>query len=122
MPSRAGGLGAWAALVVAWFVAPFVGAGTLRWPHGWLFVAVLAVGLLTHRAYVGRRNPDLLKKRKNIGEGTKTWDKVWLAVFWPLMLLVPLVAGVHVMRAGGTPLRNWVWPIGVVLFGAGMAV
>lgn len=122
MPSRAGGLGAGAALVVAWFVAPFVGAGTLRWSRGWLFVAVHAVGLLAHRAYVSRRNPDLLKKRMNIGEGTKTWDKVWLAVFWPLMLLVPLVAGVHVMRAGGTPLRNWVWPIGVTLFGAGMAV
>jgi protein-S-isoprenylcysteine O-methyltransferase Ste14 len=105
-----------------WLVALFGAAGTLRWSTGWLFVAVLALGLLLHRTYVARHNPYLQKKRQSIGEGTKTWDKVWLVVFWPLMLLIPLVAGVDVVRAQGMPLPKWAWPVGATLFGAGMSV
>lgn len=110
-----------AALVAAWVVAPFAAAGTLRWPAGWLFVAVLASGLVLHRAYVARRNPRVLKTRQRIGEGTKAWDKAWLAAFWPLMLAVPIAAGLGV-RARAAPLPAWAWPAGGAAFGAGMAV
>ncbi len=122
MASRKGPVLAGAVLAITWIVTVFGAAGTVRWPTGWLYISVLALGLVLHRAYVARHNPDLPKMRQSIGAGTKTWDKAWLAAFWPLMLLVPLVAGVDVARAHGVPLPYWAWPVGAVLFGAGMAV
>ncbi|HTP29127.1 MAG TPA: isoprenylcysteine carboxylmethyltransferase family protein [Anaeromyxobacteraceae bacterium] len=100
----------------------FGAAGTLRWPSGWAFLGVMTGGSLLHRAWVARRNPEILKRRKSIGAGTKTWDKVWLAVFWPLMLLVPVVAGLHVVRAQGKPLPYWAWPVGAALFATGFGL
>jgi len=120
MPSlnltRAAGVG----LVATGLVAMFGAAGTVRWSTGWLFVAALTLGLLLHRGYVARQNPAIFKKRRNIGTGTKAWDKAWLVVFWPLMLGVPVVAAVDVMRAQGRPLPMCAWPAGAALFAAGM--
>jgi protein-S-isoprenylcysteine O-methyltransferase Ste14 len=120
MPSRNRASAAGIALVAAWLVAMFGAAGTVRWPTGWLFVGIIALGLVLHRAYVAKRNPAILKKRKRVGEGTKAWDKAWLVVFWPLMLGVPVVAAVDVVRAQGAPLPMWAWPVGAALFGVGM--
>jgi protein-S-isoprenylcysteine O-methyltransferase Ste14 len=110
-------------LVLAWLAATFGGAGTLRWASGWLYVLALGGGLLLHRRHVARRNPGVLERRRGIGEGTPTWDRAWLAVFWPLMVAVPLVAGIDVGRGRHPPLRAaWAWPAGVALLGAGLAI
>lgn len=122
MTSRNTASAAAVAVVVAWLVALFGVAGTARWPLGWAFVAIVAFTLLLHRAYVARRNPGILKKRRSIGERTKVWDKAWLALFWPLMLGIPVIAAVDVVRAQGAPLPNWAWPAGAALFGVGMTI
>lgn len=110
-------------LALAWLAATFGGAGTLAWASGWLYVFALAGGLLLHRRYVARRNPGVLQRRRGIGEGTPAWDRAWLAVFWPLMVAVPLVAGLDVGRGHHPPLgAAWSWPAGLALLGAGLAV
>jgi hypothetical protein len=93
-----------ALLVVALVAALFASAGTLRWPAGWIDLAVVAGGLLAHRTYVAARNPEVLVKRDRVGEGTRAWDTAWVAVFWPLMLAAPIVAGVDTQRLGHRPL------------------
>ncbi len=120
MPSRESAVLAGVVLAVAWVVTVFDAAGTVRWPTGWIYISVLALGLLLHRVYVARHNPAVLERRQSIGEGTKGWDKVWLAVFWPLMLLIPLVAAVDIVRMNGRPLSYWAWPAGAILFATGM--
>ncbi len=120
MPSRESAVLAGVVLAVAWVVTVFGAAGTVRWPTGWIYISVLALGLLLHRVYVARHNPAVLERRQSIGEGTKGWDKVWLAVFWPLMLLIPLVAAVDIVRMNGRPLSYWAWPAGAILFATGM--
>jgi protein-S-isoprenylcysteine O-methyltransferase Ste14 len=109
-------------LALAWLAATFGGAGTLAWASGWLYVLALVGGLLLHRRYVARRNPGVLGRRRAIGEGTPAWDRAWLAVFWPLMLAVPLVAGIDVGRVHHPALGAWAWPAGGALLGAGLAI
>src|SRR5512145_806034 len=122
MGSRLGVAAAGAALVAAWLAALFGGAGTLRWREGWLLVAAQVLGHLLHRAHVARRNPAVLARRRQIGEGTRCWDQAWLAIFWPLMISSSAAAGLDVVRAGGTPLPPWAWLAGAALLGAGLAV
>jgi len=115
---------AWAGalLAAAWVVTAFAAAGTARWPAGWTHVAVVAVGLGAHRRFVARRSPALLERRNAIGEGTRTWDLVWLAIFWPLMLAAPVVAGVDTVRLGHPQLPAWLMVVGGLLFASGMAL
>ncbi len=108
-------------LVAAWVAGLFGAAGTLRWPAAWAYVALVGAGLLAHGAYVRRRNPALVARRHEIGAGTKAWDKAWLGVFWPLMVLGPAVAGLD-RHLGGTAMPAWLWAAGAAAFAAGLAV
>ena len=111
-----------AMLAVALVAALFASAGTLRWPAGWIYLAVVAGGLLAHRAWVAARNPQVLVRRDRVGEGTKAWDTAWVAVFWPLMLLAPVVAGIDTVRLGHRPLAAWTVPLGAAIHATGMAL
>ncbi len=114
-------LGAWNALVfLAWVSGPFLAAGSLRWTRGWAYLAVVLACLAVHRAYVGRRSPELLRRRRHIGPGTKRWDLWWNALFWPLMAAIAVVAGLDARR--GAPLPAWTSAIGAGLLAAGMAL
>jgi protein-S-isoprenylcysteine O-methyltransferase Ste14 len=57
-----------------------------------------------------------------MGQGTKTWDKVWNAAFWPLMLSIPLVAGVDVVRLQCSRMPPGFFAAGGVIYGLGMAM
>lgn len=110
------------ALVLAWLVGPLVAAGTARWREAWLYYAVALLGNAAHRAYVRRHNPALIARRKNIGPGTKKWDLRWLAAFWPLMVSIPIVAGLDTVRFRWSLLPPESVIAGVAVFGVGMVV
>jgi protein-S-isoprenylcysteine O-methyltransferase Ste14 len=109
-------------LAAAWLAAMFLAAGTLRWSFGWLYVGVTGIGLVGHRLFVASRSPDVVRRRSEIGPGTRTWDIVWLVVFWPLMMFIPVVAGVATVRLGEQPMSSWVAIPGVAMFASGMIV
>jgi protein-S-isoprenylcysteine O-methyltransferase Ste14 len=111
-----------AVLAAAWAAAPFAAAGTLRWPAGWTWLAVVAGGLLAHRAFVASRSPGLIERRDRIGAGTRGWDLAWVALFWPLMLAAPVAAGIDAVRLGHPPLPAWLVAPGVALFAAGLSL
>lgn len=112
----------WALLVYgAWIIAPFLAAGSYRWLEGWLYLGAVVVGQSCHRLYVSRRNRELLERRQEIGAGTQRWDFWWNLLFWPQMAAVSLVAGLDA-RHLWSPLSRWWWPVGLLLFAAGMAV
>lgn len=105
-----------------WIAALFLAAGTIRWTAGWVYLAVVCAGLGLHRAFVAGRSPGLLERRNRIGAGTRAWDAAWLAIFWPLMLSAPVVAGVDTVRLGHRQLAAWLVLPGAGLFAAGMAL
>lgn len=100
----------------------FVAAGTAEWPAGWAFVAMTAAALAWHRIHVVHRNPAVVARRQEVRAGTRPWDKLWLALFWPLMLATPMVAALDAVRFRRLPMTPWLWPVGLALLAAGLAI
>jgi protein-S-isoprenylcysteine O-methyltransferase Ste14 len=115
-------LGNWSGrLTILWVTAPFAGAWTLRFLPGWVFVALVVGGLRIHRAYVVRQNAAVLAARRGVASGAKLWDKVWNAVFWPLMVITSFVSGLDA-GALSTPLARWSLLSGSIVFCLGTAM
>lgn len=71
----------------------FAGTGTFSWPAGWIYVIASLTGFLTIGLYVARKNPEVVNERGRSSQDTKTWDKLFAALYAPLLFLLPLVAG-----------------------------
>lgn len=106
-----------AILVVAWVSAPFVGAGTIDYGAGFVYLMLLAAGLAGGALFVAQEAPQLREKRRHVGEGTPAWDLAWVAVFWPSMVAAPLVAGVEAVRFREPPLPFFLGVAGAIALG-----
>ena len=106
-----------------WLGLLFGAAGRLDWTRAWIFVALYVVGMGITGVVVKRANPDLLEARsKWRRKDTKSFDKLFLAVFVPLSTVQPAIAGLDVMRFRYSRMADWwLWP-GVVLFVLGVAL
>jgi protein-S-isoprenylcysteine O-methyltransferase Ste14 len=102
-------------------VGPFLAAGTPRWTAGWVYLGVVVSCALAHGIFVRRRNPELMRRRKRLGAGTKRWDLAWNLLFWPLMIAVPVIAGLGA-RLGWPALPLPLWALGPILVGGGFAL
>jgi protein-S-isoprenylcysteine O-methyltransferase Ste14 len=95
----------------------FGGAGTLRWPAGWVFLALYAVQMLTIDTWLARRDPGLAaeRRRPNRSPGPPDWDRRFLiisAIVGPAwMLFMAFDAG----RFGWSQLPVELAPLGAVL-------
>ena len=107
------------AVLAAWLVLPFVLAGSIAWPPGWLYLAIVIGAALAEDRFVTRKNPELKRRRKQIGHGTKAWDLAWNFLFWPLMASMAIVAGAQARVAA---LSWWWWPVGLALAAAGFTL
>jgi protein-S-isoprenylcysteine O-methyltransferase Ste14 len=115
-------LGLWIGTVfAAWAVLPFVAAGTLAWWPGWIHLAAVTVGAAAERAFVARRSPALLRRRRRLGAGTKRWDLAWNALWWPFLAAVAVRAGFG-HRSGGPSLPFATLPAGLLLLAAGFSL
>lgn len=91
-------------------------AGRIDWVRGWLYVVLVAITLVVDQVYLDRVNPGLIERRMRWGRGTKTWDKVWAAVFAPLFLGMLVLAALDAVRYQWSSMSGWLWPIGLALF------
>ena len=90
-------------------------AGGFGWLRGWSFIGLLIVGQSLSALYVGRKNPELLKRRGQIGKGTKSWDFVLLGFFGLAYLAILVVAALDAQYQW-SPMSVWLWPVGVLLY------
>ena len=81
-------------------VVLFVSAGRLDWPMAWVYVGLYFVGILVNGIVLGRRSPELINERGRGLRGTKSWDKVWVAISAPLPLIMLVIAGLDAGRFG----------------------
>lgn len=100
----------------------FLPAGTWAWPKGWLFVLVLLCVIPAVLSVLHRVNPEVIVARSHFHEGTKSWDKILLSIYFPAMAAVLLVAALDDGRFHWFPVPWWVCVVGYALLLAGIAI
>ena len=100
--------------------ALFGGAGTLDWDRGWIYVGLYIAGMAVSSVVIKRLNPEVIEARsKWRRKDTKPFDKVFLAIFLPLTLIQPAVAGLDAVRFQWSSVPFWmVYPGAAILVAA----
>jgi protein-S-isoprenylcysteine O-methyltransferase Ste14 len=79
------------------FICFFLAAGRLNIPRAWLFLGIDFLGVIVVSVIFWKLTPGLANQRAAIREGTKAWDKFFLAFYFSVSLIVfPIVAGLDV--------------------------
>ena len=88
------------------------------WTFGWVYVALGVVGDNIQKVYLLIWNPELFRRRmKLFGTGTKSWDKVFMAMFLTIWISI-LVVGVRDFDTRfGYP--GSVWLTGLAIYASG---
>jgi protein-S-isoprenylcysteine O-methyltransferase Ste14 len=111
------------ATMTLWIAAVFVSAGRLDWIRGWICVTAYIISMTLAGLLVRRRNPGLLEARANWRrKDTKPFDKVCLAIYLPLTLIQPTLAGLDAERFGWSSLPFATVYVGLVLFAMAMTL
>lgn len=92
----------------------FLPAGTLRFPNGWLLIALLFLPMLIAGVVMMFRNPELLKKRLNAKEDERE-QKAVLALSGVMFLAAFVVAGLN-FRFSWFTLPVWAVCVASVVF------
>jgi len=99
----------------------FAAAGGWGWWPGWAYIGLLTVGQTIASLFVKRRDPELMRRRGEAGEGTRGWDRALLALFGLTYCAELIVAALGAGR-GWPALPGWLWPAGAALYLAGNAM
>lgn len=104
----------------------FLGAGSTAWPWGWVFAIVTLVCWIALSIVLAVGNPELLNQRgqriKQATAGTKKWDLVILSIYFVLILVQPLVAGLDWRYNLSGPVSPLVYVLGNGLVMLGFAL
>lgn len=80
-------------------VAFFFAAGRLNISRAWLAFGVHFFGAIVGGLLMWKFAPGLANQRASVKQGTKSWDKVILTIYFLLVLLViPVIAGLDIGR------------------------
>jgi len=97
-----------------WTGSIFLSAGRLDWIRGWISVVLWVTGMTTIGVVGYRYNPAVMNARaQRRRKDTKHFDKVFWALYFPLLFIQPAVAGLDVARFGWSSM-----PFGFVYAGA----
>jgi protein-S-isoprenylcysteine O-methyltransferase Ste14 len=107
-------------LACAAFAGAILGAaGRLDWGRGWAYLALLLGVQGAAALHVRRRDPELIRRRGRVGEGTPAWDLVLLAAFGLAYVATVGVAALDAGRFGCSSVPAWAWPCGACLLVVG---
>lgn len=112
------------AMTMVWTIGSlFLGAGRLDWIRGWICVALWLVSVTAVAFFTRRYNPQLMKERaKWKRKDTKPFDKVFLRIVMPLILLQPALGGMDAVRFHWSSLPFAYAYVGAVLYCLSMAL
>ena len=98
-------------------VAFFAAAGRLDISRAWLTFGIHFLGAIAGAILMWTFAPGLANQRASIRQGTKRWDKVILAIYFLLVLLViPIIAGLDVGRYRWSQLSINFAVIGIIFY------
>jgi protein-S-isoprenylcysteine O-methyltransferase Ste14 len=107
--------------LLGYLLCLFIPAGTLAWSRGWLFFLVLVGTMIPVVLYLQRVNPEVVAARINRRDGTKRWDRILMCIFYPLVMLVVILAALDDGRFHWLLVPWWVCVLGYGILIAGMA-
>ncbi|MBN1376309.1 MAG: isoprenylcysteine carboxylmethyltransferase family protein [Dehalococcoidia bacterium] len=104
-------------LTLVSFVILFVAAGTINWINGWIYFGLACLSLIISGGILAKANPQMLNARGSVvKEGTKGFDRAWVALY-PVITLVNLVViGFDAMRFHWSFMPIWLSILGLALF------
>ncbi len=97
----------------------FLSAGHLDWVEAWRFIAAYGAFLLAYGVWGLRSDPGQLDERGNPGANVKAWDKLILRIYFLLLLVVLVVAGLDAGRFRWSPAPAWLQALGWVAMALG---
>jgi protein-S-isoprenylcysteine O-methyltransferase Ste14 len=78
----------------------FISAGRLDWLQAWAFTLAFGGFLTGYGLWMLRNDPGQMNERSQVGQNTKTWDKVILTTYMVLLLTMLVLAGLDAGRFG----------------------
>ncbi len=100
----------------------FLCAGKVNYFQGWVFLTTNLVAAILN-FWAIRNNAELMTERSKIGEGTKSWDKLILALSGLAYLASVAVSGFDSGRYHWSPDFHWsIYVLGVVLTFVGQII
>lgn len=108
----------------AWLIGSlFIAAGRWDWVRGWISVGLAVVGLTALGLIVRHYNPELLAERARWRrKDTKPFDKIFMALYLPLVLLHPAIAGLDAVRFHWSSMPFAFVYVGAAMFVASLVV
>lgn len=107
------------AFTMTQMVTFFLAAGDWGYARGWIYFGVNLSYFFFAMFYFFLRHPDMIElvnERGKFKPDIKWWDKLFMAVYTPIFLFMPAVAGLDAVRYMWSWLDEvWIWP-GIVLF------
>ncbi len=110
-------LGTQIAFVILVYALPlFLGAGTLAWPAGWIFLALWFGFLLAVIVWLFRHNPGLLQERMRLGASDQQgWDKLLYPLIYVSLFAWLLFVSLDAVRFHGSPVPVWLQVVGALI-------
>ncbi|MFO8056285.1 MAG: isoprenylcysteine carboxylmethyltransferase family protein [bacterium] len=103
--------------ILVHFTVLLVSAREFGWANAWLVLGLALLLIILQAAVLQRYNPGLINRRgKVIQKETKGFDKVFVALYIPLALLVSLVCGLDAGGYGWSAVPPAVVAAGVLLY------
>lgn len=96
-------------------------AGTWRWPRAWIHLGLWVVTLGVNLVILLRLNPDVLLARLKRRRPTEKFDMILLYLLVPVIMAIPVVAGLDAVRCQWSRVATWAMYPGILLHAAGDA-
>jgi len=103
-------------LIIIGFAILFISAGTLAWINAWIYVGLVSIYWVISTVVLARVNPEMLNERGSVvKEGTKGFDKVWVAIYPVLTFGNLVVMGFDAVRFQWSFMPLWLVILGIVI-------
>ncbi len=110
-------------VLILWIALCSLGAGRLNWIPGWICAGVYVGAVIVTGTVVKRLNKGLMEARGDWRRHPMTkFDKIMLALYFPLTILQPFVGGLDGGRFHWLPISERAMVPGVLLFLAAMGL
>ena len=101
--------------IIIQLIILFAAAGTVNWPLAWAYGGFQLMLIGVYALVMIKANPALLNARGRRQDNTKTFDKVFYALWIPLVLTIYLVSGLDAGRFHWSSMPAWASLAGAAL-------